>query len=94
MNREYLADDEWMLFVFDKPGIYSFWMKNTLIALDIIWLDEDYNIIYISSDTPPCKSDPCPWYWPKQSAQYVFEINGGLSQKLWIKTWDKFIYKD
>ena len=50
MDRKYLAQDSGMLFVFEKEGIYNFWMKNTLIPLDIIWIDGNNKIIFIKEN--------------------------------------------
>jgi len=61
MNREYLAQNAGMLFVFDTPGSYGFWMKNTLIPLDIVRLDENLLVVDTATMTP-CLSDPCPTY--------------------------------
>lgn len=78
MFRDTLADDAWMLFIFEEPWSYNFWMKNTTLTLDMIWLDESFKILHINSNTPPCTADPCPSYWPEQAnAIYVLEVNGG-----------------
>ncbi len=89
MFRESLDQDKAMLFVFDQPGIYSFWMKNCLIPLDIIWLDENYKIVVISPNNPPCsKTGNCSSINPNVSAKYVLEINAGLSNKINLKPGD------
>ena len=89
MYRKSLDEDKGMLFIFENSGKYGFWMKNTLIPLDIIWIDENKTIIYISENTPPCKQDPCPSYIPNAEAKYVLELNAGISNKTRIKIGDK-----
>jgi uncharacterized protein len=81
MYREDLDSDSGMLFIFDREGIYPFWMKNTLIDLDIIWINEDKEIVFISKNTQPCEADPCLSVNPNKKAKYVLEINGGLSEE-------------
>ena len=80
MFRESLAPRTGMLFLFTEPAVRPFWMKNTMIPLDIIWLDAEGRVVYISADTPPCKADPCPNYDPKVPAVTVLEIAGGLAK--------------
>jgi uncharacterized protein len=89
MNKESLAESSGMLFVFDEEGIYSFWMKNTLIPLDIVWINKNKEIIYIEKNAQPCKTESCQNYGPAQRCKYVLEINGGLTDKLNIKAGDK-----
>jgi uncharacterized membrane protein (UPF0127 family) len=80
MYRKSLAEDGGMVFVFDEEGNHSFWMKNTLIPLDMLWIGEDKKIIHIEHNVPPCKADPCPAYGPNAtSARYVVELNAGIS---------------
>ena len=64
-----------MLFVFAVDDYYTFWMKNTLIPLDAIWMDAQGKIVDIQYMTP-CIADPCPTYRPSSPARYVLEING------------------
>ena len=57
MFRDSLGENNGMFFVFDEPGIYSFWMKNTLVRLDIILLDKYMNVVFIEKNALPCGSD-------------------------------------
>jgi uncharacterized membrane protein (UPF0127 family) len=68
-----------MLFVFSNEAPNrTFWMKNTLIPLDMIWLDKTYTIVHIETDVPPCTTPTCPSYGPStQLSQYVIELNAG-----------------
>jgi uncharacterized membrane protein (UPF0127 family) len=74
-----LGQDEGMLFIFDSPGRYGFWMKNMLFPIDMIWLDQDAVVVSIDSDVTP---DSYPnIYYPKSDALYVLETNAGLSKR-------------
>ncbi|MFH1332709.1 MAG: DUF192 domain-containing protein [archaeon] len=88
MFREQLQENEGMLFVYDEEGVYPFWMKNTYIPLDIIWIDEDFRIKHIEYATP-CKADPCQTYNPNTNAKYVLETNAGFTNQYNIKLGDK-----
>jgi uncharacterized membrane protein (UPF0127 family) len=89
MYSESLWDNEWMLFVFGRPWIHSFWMKNTLIPLAWIRLDSNLKIVDIIQ-MDPCKTEECPSYKPQSEAQYVLEINQWLISEKWLlKIWDK-----
>ena len=84
-----LNENEGMLFIFDKPGIYPFWMKNTLISLDMIWINETYHIVHIEKNVPSCNLEICPSYNPNKTALYVLEINSGTSDEIKLKIGDK-----
>lgn len=64
MYRQELPELSGMLFVFEQAGQYNFWMKNTLIPLDMIWINDQNKIIDIKQATP-CTADPCPTYNPQ-----------------------------
>jgi len=95
MFRDSLEAGKGMLFVFDKEDIRSFWMKNTLIPLDIIWIDDKSEVVYISSNAQPClpaqadKEGNCPGISSDKNAKYVLEINGGIAEKIGVKIGDK-----
>jgi len=88
MNRKELDKNKGMLFVFDKEAIYPFWMKNTFISLDIIWIDANGKVVFINENTKPCKGLFCPAINPLAKAKYVLEINAGISKEFNIKTGD------
>jgi uncharacterized protein len=77
MFRKSLDEDKGMLFVYEEDGYYSFWMKNTLIPLDIIWINQTMDIIYFVSAVP-CNEEICVSYLPNEKAKYVLEINTGI----------------
>jgi uncharacterized protein len=82
MGREKLKEDHGMLFVFEKSQRVSFWMKNTLIPLDIIFFDQDGK--YISMNTMhPCTEDPCPQFGSGKYAKYALEVNAGFEKQEW-----------
>jgi uncharacterized membrane protein (UPF0127 family) len=82
MGRDGLKPGTGMLFVFDTPGRYGFWMKNMKFPIDILWLDSDRKVVHIAGNVPPCQSDPCPVYTPLSEARYVLEIPSGDETKL------------
>ena len=81
MFRESLPDKTGMLFPFTDRGVHHFWMKNTMIPLDMVWMDAEGKVIFVSANTPPCKADPCPSYGPDSPAASVLEIAGGNAAK-------------
>jgi len=89
MSRESLEPNQGMLFIFEKEGEYPFWMKNTLIPLDIIWINGEKNVVFVSQNTQPCLEDPCPTIEPNEKAKYVLEINGGISKEMGLAVGDK-----
>lgn len=88
MYRTSLPEQAGMIFLFDRPGLYPFWMKNTLIALDLFWTDTSGRIVWIAESVPPCTADPCPEYPPKAVAQYVIETNAGFAKRHGVKVGD------
>jgi uncharacterized membrane protein (UPF0127 family) len=81
MYRDRLPEATGMIFIFAKPDEYPFWMKNTLIPLDMVWIDANHRITHVSSDVPPCKADPCPSYPPNAISSYVLELAAGVAAK-------------
>ena len=81
MFRENLSENSGMLFIFEQEGIYPFWMKNTLIPLDMIWINADKEVVYIKENAVPLSLDNIN---PDRNALYVLEINGGRARELGI----------
>jgi len=86
MHRQSLAPDRGMLFPYDPPQLASFWMKNTLIPLDIIFIRADGTIARIGADTVPLSLDPVPSLEPVAA---VLEIAGGRAGELGITPGDR-----
>ena len=85
-GRESLLENQGMLFVYNMPGMYSFWMKDMNFALDIIWIDENKKVIDITRDVQP-ESYPNT-FQPQIPAQYVLEVNSGWAERHDIKIGD------
>ena len=93
MFRESLDHNSGMFFVFEREDRLSFWMKNTLIPLDMLFIDENFEIVEIKEFVPPCLEDPCPNFPSNKPARYVLEVNGGFVEKNNIKVSDKIVLK-
>ena len=89
MFRKKLPDNYGMLFVFDNENYQWFWMKNTYIPLDIIWLDKDKKIVYIAENCPPCLKDDCPSYGVEIPVKYVLELKAGKVKEYKLKVGDQ-----
>ena len=87
MFREELGENQGMLFVYEEEADRSFWMKNTLIPLDIIFLDSDFEVINIEqADPQPNTSDEnLRRYRSERPAQYVLELNQNRSNEIGLE---------
>ena len=91
MYRTELADNMGMLFPYDQPQILSFWMKNTLISLDLIFIREDGTIANIAAEAEPYSLESLKSEEPTVA---VLEIAGGLAEELGIKAGDIVTWQD
>jgi len=87
-GRTELPDGHGMLFVFDPPRPVAFWMKDTLIPLDMLFAAPNGSIEKIVTATP-CAADPCPRYPSEGPVAYVLEIPGGASAAQGIAVGDR-----
>lgn len=78
MYRTELPLNQGMLFVFNKEAVIPFWMKNTPLCLDMLWINAHHKIVYIEHKATPLSEDTIN---PGKPAMYVLEINGGLAEK-------------
>jgi uncharacterized membrane protein (UPF0127 family) len=90
MYRRSMKQNQGMLFIFPDEEVRSFWMKNTLISLDIIYLDSEKNIVSISENAPP-KSEQS--IWSDGPAKYVVEVVAGFVAQHQIKAGDKMEFR-
>ncbi|MGW9687086.1 DUF192 domain-containing protein [Flagellimonas sp. 2504JD1-5] len=89
MYRDSMEEDQGMLFVFDDIAMHSFYMKNTEIPLDIIYIDENLKIVSFQKNAKPFDETGLSSGVP---VQYVLEINAGLSDKLGLSVGDSISY--
>lgn len=72
-GREDLPAGEGMLFIFDRPGDYSFWMREVAFPIDLVWLSPGRRVVGVER-LPVCHTGPCPQYSPPHPVQYVLEV--------------------
>ncbi|WP_266171929.1 DUF192 domain-containing protein [Dyella subtropica] len=89
MMRTELAADHSMLFIFPDSDRRWFWMKNTLIPLDILYFDANRKLVSMQLDVPPCKRDPCPSYPSDAPARYVLELSAGTARRIRVAVGDE-----
>jgi len=78
--------------LFEGESPKTFWMKSTLLPLDMIFISADLAVVEIKANVQPCKEDPCPTY-ESRPAKYVLEINGGVAEEKNIRVGDKIMLK-
>jgi hypothetical protein len=80
-GRPSMRDDEGMLFVFDEPGRYGFWMKDMLFPLDMVWINQNGVVVWIERNVTPESYKEKKTYINQSEASYVLEINAGQAEK-------------
>jgi len=80
MFRREVKETEGMVFVYPEAGQHAFWMKNTLVPLDIIWMDDAFQVLHVET-APPCKADPCPSYGTPRMSRYTLELKAGAAAR-------------
>jgi hypothetical protein len=81
MYRESLAENAGMLFIFSGENPKTFWMKNTKIPLDLIFISADKKVAEIKENFEPCREASCPAYQSQAAVKYVLEVNAGFVSK-------------
>lgn len=89
MWRDALSKDGGMLFVFPVADMYVFWMKNTLISLDMFFINKEMKVVDIVHNAVPCIKEPCELYQSNQPVMYVVETNAGFARKNGIVAGDR-----
>ncbi|MBS3822266.1 MAG: DUF192 domain-containing protein [Wenzhouxiangellaceae bacterium] len=89
MFRDELGQNEGMFFIWNRPAPRAFWMLNTRIPLDIVYIGPELKIVGWSLDTPPCRTRSCPNYPSGAPAQYVLEVNAGEMERLGVAIGDR-----
>jgi uncharacterized membrane protein (UPF0127 family) len=86
MFRDVLPIDRGMLFIHEREEPQAYWMKNTRIALDILYFDDARRLVSQQRDVPPCTlGDRCPPYPRSGPARYVLELNAGQAEALGLE---------
>lgn len=83
-GRLQLAEDEAMLFVFEHPGKYGFWMKDMLFPIDMVWISENGTVVHIERRVSPdtyTKNEPPQTFINTPDAKYVLELASGQAEK-------------
>lgn len=86
-GRKKIEKETGMLFVFEKPSINYFWMKDMSFPIDIIWINESFKIINIEKNIKP-ESYPTT-FGPKENSMYVLEVEAGFAEKNNLKVGEK-----
>ncbi len=89
-QRHNLAADHGMLFIYTEPTQVSFWMKETYIALDILFFDQKGLLLEFYENAQPCRKTPCPLFTSRGAINYALELHAGSSQRLGLKKGDFF----
>lgn len=90
-NRDEIGEAQGMLFVFNKPGFYSFWMKDVRFPLDFVWVNNG-RVIYINESVPVASNGYYPSYAPPEPVTHVVEFAAGRVLRDNIKVGDEVAF--
>ena len=90
--KDSLKENEGMLFVLNPSSRRGFWMKDMKFPIDVIWLNENKQIVHIKKSLEPCVSN-CPVYYPDRESKYVLETVAGFADKQNLRVGDKVFFE-
>ena len=93
MFRPSLDADRGMLFLFEVDRVPSFWMKHTMIPLDLLFLDGQGAIVDLVENAQPCAAEPCPQYIPSRAVSAVLEVSAGTADRHGLAIGDRLAFK-
>ena len=92
MYREHVGAAEGMLFFMGETALHNFWMKNCLVSLDLIWLDEQFEVTFIAHEQQPCpREGDCPQITPMKAGRYILELAGGRAAAESLQVGDRIV---
>ena len=91
-DRDSMAADHGMLFIFNQAAEWGFWMHEMRFSLDIIWFNATRQAVFIEQDLPPCTPSVCPVYTPPVNAMYVLEVNAGFVRTNGVELGNSFSF--
>ena len=89
-GRDSLPHNHGMLFVYHKPSIVSFWMKETRFPLDLLFFDKQGTLLEVIPNLQPCLKIPCPKFTNSEAAVFVLELAAGTAAKYHFRRGDRF----
>jgi uncharacterized membrane protein (UPF0127 family) len=90
--KDSLKENEGMLFILNPSSRRGFWMKDMKFPIDVIWLNENKEIVHIKKSLEPCVSN-CPVYYPDRESKYVLETVAGFANKQNLRVGDKVFFE-
>jgi uncharacterized membrane protein (UPF0127 family) len=93
MYRDFLPQNNGMLFVFEQEGLQRVWMKNTLVSLDVIFISAEAKVVSIIKDLQPCLKQSCRIFESSEKAKYILELNAGMVRKSRIETGQQVLFE-
>ena len=85
MGRKDLAANEGMLFDFPPGTTPAIWMRNMLISLDLLFIDEQSRLVKVFAEVPPCAATPCDIYRVERPMRFVIEVPAGTATRLGLE---------
>ncbi len=92
-SAQNLTKERWILFEFPSSDIYWLVMLDVITNVDMVWLDEEYRILYIKNNAAPCSANPCPTFSSPFQSKYILELNWWEASEKNYKIWDQLKFK-
>lgn len=88
-----LPQDRGILFVLPRTAFTPIWMKDTIIPLDIVWLDRNRKVVSIKKNVHPCGEGYCTPHYPSKKSLYILEVASGTVQKWGLRAGDSLVFE-